>query len=186
VLLSVVDGRDAQRSGNVAVHFRALVFALKAHVVQAREAQLQRRHPAEGGGIGEDDERLAAMRGLDRFAHGAEVVAVDPDHLGAEGFHLGPDVAHIHHAGHGAVALLAVDVHDRIEVVDPVMGGGLDRLPGLALLQFAVGHVDPDAAGLALAFAAPGKPCAGRQPDPQRAVVHFHARRVLGADLLHA
>ena len=95
---------------------------------------------------GDDDRRPAG--GLERLGVGAvdrlHVVAVDLDRVPAErlgSLHVDVGVP----AEHGLAALAEpVDVEDRRQVVELVVGGVLERLPDRALGRLAVAVQDPD------------------------------------------
>ncbi len=67
--------------------------------------------------------------------------------------------------------LVAVDDHD--EAADPLVRGGLQRLPVLPLLQLAVPGHHHDAAAAAQVPLRPGDPARLRDPHPQRARVRL-------------
>ena len=118
-----------------------------------------RRRPVQGA---------AALERLDDRAH---VVAVDLDRVPAEGLELGADVAGVHDLLGGAVGLEVVVVDDRGEVGDAEVRRRRRRLPGLPLLDVAVGEDPEDVGGVVEAVEAEreGDAQAHRQPLTERA-----------------
>jgi hypothetical protein len=106
------------------------------------EVVLHEIDPFAGDGVGDDHDRLI----LDRLREVAgvddlrEVVAVDLDHMPAEGLPLLAQVFERHDLLRRPADLNVVPIGDGDEVRQPVLGGKHRRLPRVPLVLLAVAH----------------------------------------------
>src|ERR1700742_3261599 len=127
-------------------------------------------------GAGDDALRLRPGGGGQRRGGGEDrrrVVAVDLDHVPAEGFEAAGDRLDRVGLLGGPVEAHLVGVDDRADVAEAEVGRRAGRFPDLALVQLLVAEQDPDP-GLVVA----AHPRRLRHPDPDREAV---AERAGGA-----
>ena len=130
------------------------------------------------GGV-QDDEGGAALFGVEGFHRSldlVQVVAVDGQHLEAEGLQLFVLGGAVHDFFNGAVDLQMVQVQKDAEIVQLVVGRKHKGLPALALLDLAVAHdgVDPHLIQ-PLDLGAQGHAAGGGDALAQAAGGHIHA-----------
>ncbi len=154
------------------------VPAIRAAALRERDRVLHERHAAPLDGRGEDDPGTPVVRGpkpLERVAQRGVVVAVARDDARSEGGQLRLEALEREDLLRRAVGLERVAVDHDHEPRDALMGGGLERLPVLALLELAVaGHHD-DASAQAEPLLRPRDPPRLRDPHAERARVRLDA-----------
>ena len=141
-------------------------------------AGLEQRHAAADAGVADQHPGRALVgaqlvEGVDeRF----DVVAVDPQGVPAEGQPLVGDGLGAQDAFGGAVGLQGVDIDDRGDVVQAVVGDLQRRLPGGALVELAVREQVVDPGGVALVTQPQRHPGGDGEAVAQRAAGDLHAR----------
>ena len=141
---------------------------------------LQQRHAAADAGVADQHRGRAAVlaQRVERGDERGDVVAVDAQGVPAERAPLVGDGLGAQHARGGAVGLQRVDVDDRGEVVQAVVGGLQRGLPGRALVELAVGEQVVDAGRVALVAQPERHPGGDGEAVAERAAGDLHARRV--------
>ena len=118
------------------------------------------------------DHELRALFVFERrecVSEGREVVSVALGDRPAEGRHLRAQISEIAHLLDPRVRLHLVAVDDHGDLVQPAVGGRLQRLPELPLLELAVAGEHVDAAGAAEHAIGEHEPARLRDAHPERA-----------------